>query len=32
VQLGVPDEKVKLLPGDALSTQDEAIAVRECFS
>jgi len=29
VQLGVPAEKVTILPGDALSTQDEAIAVRE---
>jgi uncharacterized SAM-binding protein YcdF (DUF218 family) len=29
VQLGVPEEKITVLPGDALSTQDEAIAVRE---
>jgi uncharacterized SAM-binding protein YcdF (DUF218 family) len=29
VQLGVPVEKITVLPGDALSTQDEAIAVRE---
>jgi uncharacterized SAM-binding protein YcdF (DUF218 family) len=29
VQLGVPGEKITVLPGDALSTQDEAIAVRE---
>ena len=29
VQQGVPEEKVTVLPGDALSTQDEAIAVRE---
>ena len=29
VQLGVPEEKVKILPGDASSTQDEAIRVRE---
>lgn len=29
VQLGVPEEKIIVLPGDALSTQDEAIAVRE---
>jgi uncharacterized SAM-binding protein YcdF (DUF218 family) len=29
VQLGVPAEKITVLPGDALSTQDEAIAVRE---
>lgn len=29
VQLGVPEEKVIILPGDALSTQDEAIQVRE---
>ncbi len=29
VQLGVPAEKVNILPGDALSTQDEAIQVRE---
>lgn len=29
VQLGVPAEKVTILPGDALSTRDEAIAVRE---
>jgi uncharacterized SAM-binding protein YcdF (DUF218 family) len=29
VQLGVPEEKITVLPGDALSTQEEAIAVRE---
>jgi uncharacterized SAM-binding protein YcdF (DUF218 family) len=29
VQLGVPEEKITVLPGDALSTQNEAIAVRE---
>jgi len=29
VQLGVPAEKVTILPGDALSTQDEAIEVRK---
>jgi uncharacterized SAM-binding protein YcdF (DUF218 family) len=29
VQLEVPVEKITVLPGDALSTQDEAIAVRE---
>jgi uncharacterized SAM-binding protein YcdF (DUF218 family) len=29
VQLGIPEEKITVLPGDALSTQDEAIAVRE---
>ncbi|MDD2586848.1 MAG: YdcF family protein [Syntrophomonadaceae bacterium] len=29
VQLEVPAEKVNILPGDALSTQDEAIQVRE---
>jgi uncharacterized SAM-binding protein YcdF (DUF218 family) len=29
MQLGVPEEKITVLPGDALSTQDEAIAVRE---
>jgi uncharacterized SAM-binding protein YcdF (DUF218 family) len=29
VQLGVPEEKITVLPGDALSTQDEAIQVRE---
>ena len=29
VQLGVPIEKVTTLPGDALSTQDEAISVRK---
>jgi uncharacterized SAM-binding protein YcdF (DUF218 family) len=29
VQLGVPEEKITVLLGDALSTQDEAIAVRE---
>ena len=29
VQLGVPVAKVNILPGDALSTQDEAIQVRE---
>lgn len=29
VQLGVPVEKITILPGDALSTQDEAIQVRE---
>ena len=29
VQLGVSEEKITVLPGDALSTQDEAIAVRE---
>jgi uncharacterized SAM-binding protein YcdF (DUF218 family) len=29
VQLGVPAEKITVLPGDALSTQDEAIAVRK---
>lgn len=29
VQLGMPAEKVNILPGDALSTQDEAIQVRE---
>lgn len=29
VQLGVPEEKITVLPGDALSTQDEAMAVRE---
>jgi asparagine synthetase B (glutamine-hydrolysing) len=28
-QLGVPEEKITVLPGDALSTQDEAIQVRE---
>ena len=28
-QLGVPEEMITVLPGDALSTQDEAIAVRE---
>jgi uncharacterized SAM-binding protein YcdF (DUF218 family) len=29
VQLRVPEEKITVLPGDALSTQDEAIQVRE---
>jgi len=29
VQLGVPVEKITVLPGDALSTQNEAIQVRE---
>ena len=29
VQLGVPEEKITVLPGDTLSTQDEAIAARE---
>ena len=29
VQLEVPEEKITVLPGDALSTQDEAIQVRE---
>jgi uncharacterized SAM-binding protein YcdF (DUF218 family) len=29
VQLGVPEEKITVLPGDALSTQDEALQVRE---
>ena len=29
VQLGVLEEKITVLPGDALSTQDEAISVRE---
>lgn len=29
IQSGVPSEKVIILPGDALSTQDEAIQVRE---
>jgi uncharacterized SAM-binding protein YcdF (DUF218 family) len=29
VQLEVPEEKIIVLPGDALSTQDEAIQVRE---
>jgi uncharacterized SAM-binding protein YcdF (DUF218 family) len=29
VQLGVPEEKITVLLGDALSTQDEAIQVRE---
>jgi uncharacterized SAM-binding protein YcdF (DUF218 family) len=29
VQLGVPEEKITVLHGDALSTQEEAIAVRE---
>ena len=29
VQLRVPEEKITVLPGDTLSTQDEAIAVRE---
>ena len=29
VQLGVPAEKVIILPGDALSTQEEAVQVRE---
>lgn len=29
VQLGVPEEKITVLPGDALSTQDEATQVRE---
>jgi len=29
VQLGVPAEKVIILPGDALSTQEEALQVRE---
>ena len=29
VQLGVPEEKITVLPGDALSTQDEVIQVRE---
>jgi uncharacterized SAM-binding protein YcdF (DUF218 family) len=29
VQLGVPAEKITVLPGDALSTQDEAVVVRE---
>jgi uncharacterized SAM-binding protein YcdF (DUF218 family) len=29
VQLGVPEEKITVLPGDALSTQNEAIQVRE---
>jgi uncharacterized SAM-binding protein YcdF (DUF218 family) len=29
VQLGVPAEKITVLPGDALSTQDEVIQVRE---
>ncbi|MGI6712384.1 MAG: YdcF family protein [Bacillota bacterium] len=29
VQLGVPEVKITVLPGDALSTQEEAIAVRE---
>ena len=28
VQLGVPGERVKILQGDALSTRDEAVAVR----
>jgi uncharacterized SAM-binding protein YcdF (DUF218 family) len=28
-QLGVPEEKITVLPGDALSTKDEAIRVRE---
>ena len=29
VQLGVPDECIEILPGDALSTGDEAVIVRE---
>jgi uncharacterized SAM-binding protein YcdF (DUF218 family) len=29
VQLGVPEERIIVLPGDALSTQDEAIQVRK---
>lgn len=29
VQLGVPEDRVTILPGDALSTKDEALAVRE---
>ena len=29
VQLRVPEEKITVLPGDALSTQDEAMVVRE---
>jgi uncharacterized SAM-binding protein YcdF (DUF218 family) len=29
VQLGVPEEKITVLPGDALSTQNESIQVRE---
>ena len=29
VQLGVPEEKIIVLPGEALSTQDDAIQVRE---
>ena len=29
VQLGVPGDRVTILPGDALSTKDEALAVRE---
>jgi uncharacterized SAM-binding protein YcdF (DUF218 family) len=29
VQLGVPAEKITVIPGDALSTQDEAVQVRE---
>jgi uncharacterized SAM-binding protein YcdF (DUF218 family) len=28
-QLGVPEEKITVLPGDALSTQDEAVQVRK---
>jgi uncharacterized SAM-binding protein YcdF (DUF218 family) len=31
VQLEVPEEKITVLPGDVLSTQDEAIQVREYF-
>jgi uncharacterized SAM-binding protein YcdF (DUF218 family) len=29
VQLGVPEGNIEILPGDALSTKDEAVAVRE---
>jgi uncharacterized SAM-binding protein YcdF (DUF218 family) len=29
MQLGVPEEKITVLPGDALSTQDEVIQMRE---
>lgn len=29
VQLGVPGENIAILPGDALSTKDEAVVVRE---
>lgn len=29
MQLEVPEEKITVLPGDALSTQDETIQVRE---